>query len=214
MYAVSAISLEMEHGDIAGIVDALLDRVVQIVDVPSSLRHIFSLISSTTLGKFESSRHAVSSFFFLRVLCPALVTPERFDIAVEDDRRRILLLISKIIMNVANVQSFGTKDPQLAIYNDLLESKYQQIVDFLTELGAVWPEPISSANTTDKSLSVTDADVDEEFIAFYVIKHLDRILQVDGIDANLVTSVARSVQQRQRKRLKLSASAQATAYAE
>jgi neurofibromin 1 len=162
--AASEISPDMEHDDVVKIVETLLDRVVRIIDVPSPLRHIFSLISSTTLGKFESSRHAVSSFFFLRVLCPALVTPERFDITVEDDRRRILLLISKIIMNVANVQSFGTKDPQLAIYNDLLESKYQQIVDFLTELGAVWPEPLSSANTTDKIVATTDADVDEEFV--------------------------------------------------
>lgn len=162
--AVSNMSLEMEQTDVIKIVDDLLNRVIRIADVPAALRHLFNSISSTTLTKFEASRHAVSSFFFLRVLCPALVSPERFDIVVADDRRRILLLISKIIMNVANVQSFGTKDPQLAVYNDLLEAKYQAVVDFLTELGAAWPEPVIDANRMDKSLALFDADVDEDFM--------------------------------------------------
>lgn len=162
--AVSNMSLEMEQSDIIRVVDDLLNRIIRIADVPAALRHVFHLISATVLTKFEASRHAVSSFFFLRVVCPALVSPERFDIVVGDDRRRILLLISKIIMNVANVQSFGVKDPQLAIYNDLLEAKYQAIVDFLSELGAAWPEPVAAANSTDKALALSDADVDEEFM--------------------------------------------------
>jgi hypothetical protein len=99
------------------------------------------------------------------VLCPALISPERFDIIVEDDRSRLLLLkLGKILLNIANVQAFGGKDPQLAVYNDLLEAKYQEIVDFLTELGASWPEPATSANSPDKELARSDAEVDEEFM--------------------------------------------------
>jgi neurofibromin 1 len=163
--AISEVNSETEQEDIIRIVNDLLSRIVKIEDVPSSLRHAFHLVSTTTLNKFEASRHAVSSFFFLRVLCPALISPERFDIIVEDDRSRLLLLkLGKILLNIANVQAFGGKDPQLAVYNDLLEAKYQEIVDFLTELGASWPEPATSANSPDKELARSDAEVDEEFM--------------------------------------------------
>lgn len=165
MEAVSEISPETEQEDVTRIINDLLSRIVKIADVPAPLRHVFHLVSTTTLGKFEASRHAVSSFFFLRVLCPALVSPERFDIIVDDDRGRLLLLkMGKILLNIANVQAFGGKDPQLAVYNDLLESKYQEIVDFLTELGAPWPEPAGSTNRHDRTLARSDADVDEEFM--------------------------------------------------
>lgn len=163
--AVAEINHETEQEDVTRIVIDLLSRIVKIEDVPSPLRHTFHLVSTSTLSKFETSRHAVSSFFFLRVLCPALVSPERFDILIEDDRSRLLLLkMGKILLNIANVQAFGAKDPQLAVYNSLLEAKYQEIVDFLTELGASWPEPASRVNMPDRMLLRSDADVDEEFM--------------------------------------------------
>lgn len=49
---------------------------------------------------------------------------------------------------------------------------------------------------------------------FYIINHLDQIVQVDGIDIAQVTSVARSVEQQQKKRVKLNATAQSNAYSE
>jgi len=69
---------------------------------------------------------AVGGFVFLRFFCPALVAPEAFGLwkgAINPSDRRSLILVSKIVQNMANGVSFGPKEPFMVPFNDLIEEK-------------------------------------------------------------------------------------------
>lgn len=59
--------------------------------------------------------HVVGSFLFLRFICPCIVSPENFGLIKEGrvsrDISRGLILVAKILQNVANeVQSFDKEE--------------------------------------------------------------------------------------------------------
>jgi neurofibromin 1 len=81
--------------------------------IPRSFRTICNTISRAVENKFpESKESAVGSFFFLRFLSPALVSPEQeglLENAPSREIRRSLLLLAKTIQNIANFT--GSKPP-------------------------------------------------------------------------------------------------------
>ena len=55
---------------------------------------------------------SVSSFFFLRLVCPALLSPVQFGLAERYPTEKVgrsLMLIAKILQNLANLAEFGDK---------------------------------------------------------------------------------------------------------
>lgn len=77
-------------------------------EVPSVLREICNTIRAAAGSKFptmeESSVTAVSSFFFLRFICPALVSPESdglLEAPPSKEIRRTLLALAKKLQNMA-----------------------------------------------------------------------------------------------------------------
>lgn len=86
--------------------------------------------------RFPDSRHsAVGSFIFLRFFCPAIVSPEAVDLDVPADSRevrRALLLITKVIQNLANNVKF--KEPHMQILNTFLAENIKQVTRFLNDI--------------------------------------------------------------------------------
>lgn len=86
--------------------------------------------------RFPDSRHsAVGSFIFLRFFCPAIVSPEAIDLAVPAESRevrRALLLITKVIQNLANNVKF--KEPHMQILNAFLAENIKQVTRFLSDV--------------------------------------------------------------------------------
>lgn len=75
-----------------------------------------------------TSLNCLSSFIFLRFFCPAILNPKLFYLTKEHQTgktQRTLTLIAKILLNLANRQSFSPhKEPHLVKMNSFL-SKYQ-----------------------------------------------------------------------------------------
>ena len=73
----------------------------------------------------------IGGFFFLRYICPALVTPEKYNLIDEQlpsYTRRTMILISKIIQNMGVGVLFDPDiEPHMAYFNNLLSSKSEQI---------------------------------------------------------------------------------------
>lgn len=81
----------------------------------------------------ESKYSAVGGFLFLRFICPAIVSPETVDLPVDPSFRKGLLLITKIMQNLANNVLFG-KEQHMMVLNGLLEDNILSVTHFLSEV--------------------------------------------------------------------------------
>lgn len=120
--------------------------------IPSSFRKICSIISAAVMPRFQEAKYtAVGAFIFLRFFCPAIVAPEAenlVEVAPSKEMRRGLLLIAKVIQNLANNVLFGAKEPYMYPLNDFLTQNIYRVTTFLREISvpppALEPPPADS----------------------------------------------------------------------
>lgn len=82
---------------------------------------------------------AVGAFIFLRFFCPAIVAPDVEGLTSttpSKEMRRGLLLIAKIIQNLANNVLFGAKESYMFPLNDFLTQNIYRVTTFLREISA------------------------------------------------------------------------------
>ncbi|GAB1313117.1 Ras GTPase activating protein ira2 [Madurella fahalii] len=106
--------------------------------IPSSFRKICSIISDAVVEKFPEAKYtAVGAFIFLRFFCPAIVAPEVEGLVSAPptkEMRRGLLLIAKVIQNLANNVLFGAKEPYMFPLIDFLTNNIYKVTTFLREI--------------------------------------------------------------------------------
>ncbi|KFY44765.1 hypothetical protein V495_03267 [Pseudogymnoascus sp. VKM F-4514 (FW-929)] len=104
-------------------------------NIPISFRNICSIISSSVMARFPDAKFtAVGAFIFLRFFCPAIVAPDvegLISTAPSKEMRRGLLLIAKIIQNLANNVLFGAKESYMFPLNDFLTQNIYEVTAFL-----------------------------------------------------------------------------------
>jgi len=117
---------------------------------------------------------SVAGFFFLRFICPALVSPENYfeEMGVkkteikhtpngpttvekirgilEPVKRRKLVFIAKFLQNLANRITFGCQERFMQPLNPILENHRQGMNDFLLQISTV---PSSSSSSSSSSLN-------------------------------------------------------------
>ncbi|KAI0831620.1 GTPase [Hypoxylon sp. FL0890] len=107
-------------------------------NIPPSFRKICSIISTAVMPRFQEAKYtAVGAFIFLRFFCPAIVAPEAenlVDVPPSKEMRRGLLLIAKVIQNLANNVLFGAKEPYMYPLNDFLTQNIYRVTTFLREI--------------------------------------------------------------------------------
>ncbi|SPO00484.1 related to neurofibromin [Cephalotrichum gorgonifer] len=107
-------------------------------NMPTSFRKICSIISSAVLRRFPDAKYtAVGAFIFLRFFCPAIVAPEVEGLVTSTPSkamRRGLLLIAKVVQNLANNVLFGAKEPYMFPLNDFLTQNIYKVTTFLREI--------------------------------------------------------------------------------
>ena len=95
-------------------------------------------ISNAVVPRFPEAKYtAVGAFVFLRFFCPAIVAPEvegLVDSTPTKEMRRGLLLIAKVIQNLANNVLFGAKEPFMVPLNDFLVQNINSVVAYLHEI--------------------------------------------------------------------------------
>ncbi|KAL2149557.1 hypothetical protein VTH82DRAFT_8208 [Thermothelomyces myriococcoides] len=113
------------------------------MNIPASFRRICNIISEAVVGRFPDAKYtAVGAFIFLRFFCPAIVTPEAEGLVAErpsKEMRRGLLLIAKVIQNLANNVLFGAKEPYMYPLIDFLTQNIYLVTTFLREISAAIP---------------------------------------------------------------------------
>ncbi|KAM0278007.1 hypothetical protein ACHAO9_012333, partial [Fusarium lateritium] len=106
--------------------------------IPPAFRRICYIISNAVMPRFPDAKYtAVGAFIFLRFFCPAIVAPEVEGLvatAPSKEMRRGLLLIAKVIQNLANNVLFGAKEPYMFPLNDFLTQNIYHVTTFLREI--------------------------------------------------------------------------------
>ncbi|KAI5797697.1 hypothetical protein EDC01DRAFT_36289 [Geopyxis carbonaria] len=121
--------------------------------VPESFRSICHTITTCVTEKFPDAKYtAVGAFIFLRFFCPAIVSPDSeglIDSVPSKEMRRGLMLVAKIIQNLANNVLFGAKESYMIPLNDFLTGNICQVITFLREI-SIAPE-IRPTKSTQES---------------------------------------------------------------
>ncbi|KAA8914567.1 hypothetical protein FN846DRAFT_896963 [Sphaerosporella brunnea] len=106
--------------------------------LPDSFRRICHTISSCVAHRFPEAKYtAVGAFIFLRFFCPAIVAPDSeglVDLVPTKEMRRGLMLIAKIIQNLANNVLFGAKEAYMIPLNDFLTGNICEVITFLRNI--------------------------------------------------------------------------------
>ena len=108
------------------------ERLTAVASLPPSK------ISDAVLPRFPDAKYtAVGAFVFLRFFCPAIVAPEVEGLvatAPSKEMRRGLLLIAKVIQNLANNVLFGAKEPYMFPLNHFLTQNIYYVTTFLRDI--------------------------------------------------------------------------------
>ncbi|WVR09039.1 hypothetical protein IAU60_006099 [Kwoniella sp. DSM 27419] len=160
---------------------ALLDMICSsTARVPLMFRALCHHIWEVVNDRFPDSRHsAIGSFIFLRFFCPAIVSPESIDLDLSPDSRetrRALLLITKVIQNLANNVVF--KEPHMRVLNSFLSENIRQVTRFLSDI-ALRPRTGETQAATKAFQSDAekhqDCDGDDAIIHHFVHKHRSKL---------------------------------------
>ncbi|KAH3746119.1 GTPase-activator protein for Ras family GTPase [Pelomyxa schiedti] len=121
--------------------------------VPLSLRQICATIQkevSSTLPEY--TRQSLGAFFFLRFINTAISVPEGYGLLPEtppENIRRQLIVISKILQNLANGVKFGDKEQFMMKFNDFLEDNAAKLLKFYEQLCSPGPGTVEPIEVPD-----------------------------------------------------------------
>jgi hypothetical protein len=114
--------------------DTILDSYIW---VPPEFLRLCKCIYTHSAVRFANEdfeQLVVAGFMFLRFICPAIAAPESFNLTpIESpEARRTLLLVGKILQNLANGVEF--KEPYLQDMNNFLTKNAQKVANFFQKL--------------------------------------------------------------------------------
>ncbi|MCJ1285088.1 hypothetical protein MMC26_004426 [Xylographa opegraphella] len=120
---------------------------------PSELRMIFRHIRACAEDRYGDflrtvAYSSVSGFLFLRFFCPAVLNPKLFGLLKDHPRpraQRSLTLIAKALQTLANMTSFGSKEPWMEPMNAFLTTHRQDFKEFIDAVCSISSERSTTA---------------------------------------------------------------------
>ncbi|XKL62004.1 hypothetical protein PGB90_001837 [Kerria lacca] len=124
------------------ILDEVALSIFRSVDsCPRTLRYIFGCLQRAVMNKWPHERlvrtRVVSGFVFLRLLCPAILNPRKFNLISESPSptaSRSLIMVAKCLQNLANLVEFGGKEPYMEVVNPFILKNKERMIVFLDQL--------------------------------------------------------------------------------
>ncbi|TFY83118.1 hypothetical protein EWM64_g893 [Hericium alpestre] len=145
--------------------------------LPSMFRELCAHIGRAVNRVWPEAKFAaLGAFIFLRFISPAVVAPETVDIEIPKEDamtiRRGLMVIGKIIQNLANNIFFG-KELYMTGLNEFLGKNIVNVTRFLSELHKY--TPTGSDDELDEWTGVPCDDTDAVVLHRFFQKHADKI---------------------------------------
>ncbi|KAI9590908.1 Rho GTPase activation protein [Syncephalis fuscata] len=123
-----------------------------IEECPMELRRLFAHIQRQVMEKHSvregtspNVRYTcVSGFLFLRLFCPAVLSPRLFDLVPEHPdagTQRTLTLLAKTLQCLGNIVEFGAKETFMIPMNSFIQENINGFKHFVDKLAGVEPFP-------------------------------------------------------------------------
>ncbi|KNC56259.1 uncharacterized protein AMSG_02228 [Thecamonas trahens ATCC 50062] len=107
-------------------------------NVPASFPQLFQFMKAAVLERWPDEEHiAVGGFVFLRFFCPALVSPHVYGIVTAPlgpREQRSLMLVAKVLQNLANGRHFGKKEPYMIPVNPFIDENLDRAQAFFNAI--------------------------------------------------------------------------------
>ncbi|KAI4876546.1 hypothetical protein NFI96_016581 [Prochilodus magdalenae] len=137
------VNLNLTH--LLTILSELVEKIFMAAEIlPPTLRFIYGCLQKSVQQKWPTNTtmrtRVVSGFVFLRLICPAILSPRMFNIIADPPSPtagRTLTLVAKSVQNLANLVEFGAKEPYMEGVNPFIKNNKQRMIMFLDELGNV-----------------------------------------------------------------------------
>ena len=169
------------------ICDAIFNSVPLI---PLPLRAVFGFLQQEVLDQFPEDDTTpftvVSAFLFLRFFCAAILGPTLFGLAETLPTpvvARSLTLVAKTLQNLANLMTFGPKEPFMAPMNDLILSRMDEMKSFINEVSSLPKDAPRLVDTFSLEMCTPD-DIDLEAQLALVHQHFARCIDDIASDAS------------------------------
>eukprot|EP01132_Coremiostelium_polycephalum_P009133 gene9133-11190_t len=154
--------------------DAIIDSLNSL---PVSLREISKYLQQEVVKKFPDNKHSsVGGFIFLRFLCPAIIAPQTSGLVDEQpgpEATRALVLIGKVLQNLANGIEFGQKESFMIPVNRFIIGNLDRLYayfDRLTDVPDYKGDYISSSSKEEVQKDIRN-------IHLLIVKNLSKIVK-------------------------------------
>ncbi|SCZ95032.1 BZ3500_MvSof-1268-A1-R1_Chr11-3g03557 [Microbotryum saponariae] len=178
------------------VTEAFLVRIAQSADAaPDTIREICALIAEAVGARFpESVFTAIGGFIFLRLINPAIVSPEMIDLDLVDqaagtDAREVrkgLVSVSKILQALANNVRFGAKEPGMRAINPFMDRNIFTMTSFLSSMSR--PPSAQRIETLDTANQDRLSPANLAFLHSFLVDNCSKIgsklLNYPDCDAN------------------------------
>ena len=109
--------------------------------IPSAMRQVLSQISKFVDLRFpRKGSMAVGALLILRLVTPAIISPETYDLVKTSlsnrNLKRGMVIVGKIIQNLANGVKFGSKEAHMISFNKFLDASRTRYDAFIYDLMA------------------------------------------------------------------------------
>ena len=172
--------------------------------MPAALRGVAHRLAEAVGARFPGCEHiAIGGTFFLRFLCPALLAPHCYALLMTPDRRRPvtpsarlqrqLVLLGKVLQNLANGVLFGKKEPFMVRMNHFIARNLPAVGQWMDDISS-GAAPASEAPVDVPRATLADSLL---FLRTHVAANLPKIqanLQQDGAPPELFDSLRSLVQ--------------------
>jgi len=148
------------------------------------VRHVKSELESSNFGDLVQLR-GMGAFFFLRMICPCLLTPHTYGLLEENPHpicQRQLVLLAKVMQNLANNTLPGTKEDFMKKLNDFISSNAEKLTEFYGTL---------IANTDGNEGLITEISIPDDVrhealtqVLNFIVEHREE-LPLDNLDHEL-----------------------------
>ncbi|KAJ3431851.1 inhibitory regulator protein ira1-related [Anaeramoeba flamelloides] len=138
--------------------------IASVENIPKEFFLISNILKKSVEKKFENSTNIViAGFFFLRFICPLIISPENLQIIsgrLPVEVRRALILITKALQNLANGVRFGIKEEFMIPLNPVIDNNEEKFNQFVIQLST--GEGVKNINLIELENQFKDLDDDDE----------------------------------------------------
>ena len=134
--------------------------------LPPSMLNILVGLHRAVTSRFDrmAGDRALLSFVYLRFLCPAISVPSSMGVVptpIPAETRSKLVVVSKLVQNVANKIEFGQKEPHMIHLNDFVTSNIPTMDTYVANVLAASGPPVLEEEGEGGEANVVPARVVE-----------------------------------------------------